>query len=94
MTGPAASGGATDGERVRRSIAEGEAWIASGAPLVTLDEALAKPVASQADGELRDRELIARHLRAAASAVNITDWPAYLNRVADLHETGEAWYQP
>lgn len=44
--------------------------------------------------EKRNRELIARHLRVAASAVNITDWPAYLRRVADLHETGQAWYRP
>jgi hypothetical protein len=43
-----------------------------------------------ATGEARDRDLIARHLRAAASAINITDWPAYLNRCADLHATGEA----
>lgn len=52
------------------------------------------PAAFAASTEARDRELIARHLRAAASAINIQDWPAYLRRVADLHETGEAWYRP
>jgi len=44
--------------------------------------------------EERDRDLIARHLRAAASATNITDWPAYLQRVADGHRTGTSWYRP
>lgn len=44
--------------------------------------------------ERRDRELIARHLRAAASAVNITDWPAYLRRVANGHADGTSWYRP
>jgi hypothetical protein len=44
--------------------------------------------------EVRDRELIARHLRAAASAVNVTDWPAYLLRVADGHADGTSWYRP
>jgi hypothetical protein len=44
--------------------------------------------------EDRDRELIARHLRSAASALNITDWPAYLLRVADGHADGTSWYRP
>jgi hypothetical protein len=44
--------------------------------------------------EARDRELIARHLRSAASAINITDWPAYLLRVADGHADGTSWYRP
>jgi hypothetical protein len=44
--------------------------------------------------EARDRELIARHLRSAASALNITDWPAYLLAAADGHADGTSWYRP
>lgn len=44
--------------------------------------------------ERRDRDLIARHLRAAASAVNVADWPAYLRSVADGHADGASWYRP
>lgn len=44
--------------------------------------------------ESRDREMIARHLRTAASAVNVNDWPAYLQQVADGHAAGTSWYMP
>jgi predicted RNA-binding Zn ribbon-like protein len=53
-----------------------------------------KPANKVTEVERRDRELIARHLRAAASAVNITDWPAYLRSVADGHKSGTSWYRP
>jgi hypothetical protein len=44
--------------------------------------------------ETRDRELLARHLRSLASAVNVEDWPAYIRSVADGHATGTSWYRP
>lgn len=47
---------------------------------------------SSAIREERDRELVARHLRSAASAVNVTDWPAYLRDVADGHADGSSWF--
>lgn len=37
------------------------------------------------------RALLARHLRVLATAVNVSDWPAYIRSVAAAHERGEAW---
>lgn len=44
--------------------------------------------------EVRDRALLARHLRVLASAVNVEDWPAYIRKVAAGHEAGTSWYEP
>lgn len=38
------------------------------------------------------RRLLARHYRAMATAVNVTDWPAYIRLCADTQEDGTAWF--
>ena len=37
------------------------------------------------------RRFLARHFRVMATAVNVTDWPAYIRLCADAHESGSAW---
>jgi hypothetical protein len=51
-------------------------------------------VVTEQHQEQRDRELLARHLRALASAENVEDWPGYIRDVADGHDAGTSWYRP
>jgi hypothetical protein len=65
----------------------GEEGVALAAAAVAL-------VIAEQNQEKRDRELLARHFRALASAEGIEDWPGYLLDVAAGHAAGTSWYRP
>ena len=43
--------------------------------------------------EASARTLLAHHLRALASAEDVTDWPRYIRQVADGHDDGTSYLQ-